>query len=97
MAKISMSYILTTPHPLGHVSLLKYEQPLDELTVQVWKLYHYPNLKYCTLYVSGGELRTDGRTIQLLDAPGGPFRPGHKKTYRDKLLNPPLFMQVINH
>ena len=21
--------------------------------------------------------RTDGQTIQLLDAPGGPFRPGH--------------------
>ena len=59
---------------------LKCEQPIDELTVQVWLLYHNPNFKYCTLFVSGTELRTnrqmDRRTIRLLDAPGGPFRPG---------------------
>ena len=67
--------------------LVKCEQPLDELTVQVWLLYYHPNFKYCTLNVSGTELRTDkrtdgqtdGRTIQTLDAPGGPFRPRHKK------------------
>ena len=43
-----------------------------------------PKLKYCTLFISGAELQkdrrmhgqTDGRTIQTLDAPGGPFRPG---------------------
>ena len=67
---------------------VKCEEPLDELTVQVWLLYHHPNFKYCTLLVSGTELRTDTRTdgqtngrtdrrmIRLLDAPGGPFRPG---------------------
>ena len=67
---------------------VKCEQPIDELTVQVWLLYDLPNFKYCTLFVSGTELRTDRRTdrqtngrtdrqtIQTLDAPGGPFRPG---------------------
>ena len=61
---------------------VKCEQPLDELkyTVQVCLLYDHQNLKYCTLFESGTELRTDRRTdkrtIQTLDAPGGPFRPG---------------------
>ena len=36
MAKISKSYILTLPHPQGRVMSVKCEQPLDELTVQVW-------------------------------------------------------------
>ena len=84
MAKISKSYILTPPHSEGHVMSVKCEEPIDELTVQVWLLHYHPNFKYCTLFVSGTELRTDGqtnkqtngRTIQLLDAPGGPFRPG---------------------
>ena len=90
MAKISKSYILNPTHPQGHVMSVKCEQPIDELTVQVWLLYHNPNLKYCTLFVSGtgrdgitdGQTdkrtnrRTDGQTIQTLDAPGGPFRPG---------------------
>ena len=64
---------------------VKCEQPLDELTVQVWLLYGHPNFKYCTLFISGTELRTDKRTdgqmIQTLDAPGGPFRPGGIKTF----------------
>ena len=32
------------------------------------------------VHVSGTELRTEGRTIQTLDAPGGPFRPWASKT-----------------
>ena len=80
MAKSSKSYILTPPHPQGHGMSVKCEEPIDELTVQVWLLYDHPNFKYCTLFVSGTELRingqTDGQTIQTLDAPGGPFRPG---------------------
>ena len=88
MAKISKSNILTPPHPQGHVMSVKCGEPIDEATVQVWILYHHPHFKYCTLFVSGTELRTDkqtdGRTnrrtdrqtIRLLDAPGGPFRPG---------------------
>ena len=92
MAKISKSYILTPPHPQGQVMSVKCEEPIDELTVQVWLLYDHPNFKYCTLFVSGTELRTDRRTdgqtdkrtdrrtIRLLDAPGGPFRPGALKT-----------------
>ena len=63
---------------------VKCGEPIDELTVQVWLLYHHSYFNYCTLFVSGTELRTDKqtnrqtdrRTIQLLDAPGGPFRPG---------------------
>ena len=80
IAKISKSYILTTPCPQGHVMSVKCKQPLDELKVQVWLLYDHPNFKYCTLFISGTELRTDGRTdeqtIQTLDAHGGHFRPG---------------------
>ena len=80
MAKISKSYILTPPHPQGQMMSEKCEEPIDELTVQAWLLYHQQNFKYCTLFVSGTELQTnrqtDRRTIRLLDAPGGPFRPG---------------------
>ena len=88
LTKNSKSYILTPPHPKGHVMSVKNEQPLDEHTVQVWLLYDHPNFKYCTLFISGTELgtdrrtngrtdiRTDGQTIQTLDATGGPFRPG---------------------
>ena len=48
--KISKSQILTSTHPQGHVLSVRCEQPLDELTVQVWKLYHHPNLtKYGSL------------------------------------------------
>ena len=62
MAKISKSYILTQPLLQGHVMSVKCEEPIDELTVQVVLLYHHPNFKYCTLFVSGTELRTDKRT-----------------------------------
>ena len=87
MAKISKSYILTHPLPQGHGMSVKCKEPIDELTVQVWLLYHHPNFNHWTLFVSGTELQTnrqtdgqtDGQTIRLLDAPGGPFRPGHKK------------------
>ena len=89
MAKISKSYILNPPHPQGHVMSVKCEQPLDELTVQVWLLYDHPNFKYCTLFKSGTELRTEGqtegRTIQTLDAPVGPFRLG---VLKNKIKNP---------
>ena len=62
MAKISKSYILIPPHPQGQVMSVKCEEPIDELTVQVWLLYDHPNFKYCILFVSGTELRTDRRT-----------------------------------
>ena len=67
MAKISKSYILTSPHPQGHGMSVKCEQSIDELTVQVWLLYHHPNFKYCTLFVSGTELRTDKQTARQTD------------------------------
>ena len=62
MAKISKSYIMTSPHPRGHGMSVKCEEPLDELTVQVWLLYLHLNFNYWTLSVSGTELRTDKRT-----------------------------------
>ena len=51
MAKISKSYILTPPHLQRRVMSVKCEEPIDELTVQVWLyiLYHHPNFKYFTL------------------------------------------------
>ena len=67
MANISKSYILTPPRPQGHVMSVKCEEPIDELTVQVWLLYLHPNLKYCTLFESGTELRTDRRTDRQTD------------------------------
>ena len=59
---MAKSQILTLPHPQGRVMSVRCEQPLDELTVQVWLLYDHPNFKYCTLYISGTELRTNGQT-----------------------------------
>ena len=67
MAKISKSYILTPPHPKRHGMSVKCEKPIDELTVQVWLLYDHQNFKYCTLFVSGTELRTNGQTDRQTD------------------------------
>ena len=59
--KISKSYIFIPTHPRGHVMSVKCEQFWDELTAQVWLLYYHPNFKYCTLFVSGKEIRTNRR------------------------------------
>ena len=67
MAKISKSYILTLPIPQGHGMSVKCEEPIDELTVQVWLLYNHPNFNYWTLFVSGTELRTDRQTDRRTD------------------------------
>ena len=32
------------PQPQGRVMLVKCEEPIDELTVQVWLLYHHQTL-----------------------------------------------------
>ena len=45
MAKICKSYILIPPYPQGHLVYVKCEEPIDELTVHVWLLYHHPNFK----------------------------------------------------
>ena len=69
MVKISKSYILTPLHSQGHVMSVNCEEPIDEPTVQVWLLYHHPNFKYCTLFESGTELRTDKQTDKQTDDP----------------------------
>ena len=66
--QISKSYIWPRP-PQGHVMSVKCEEPIDELAVQLWLLYHHPNFKYCTLFVSGTEWRTDRQTDGRTDDP----------------------------
>ena len=77
----------TAPYQ-GHGMSMKYEQPLDELIVQVWLLYHHPN--FILHFVCKRERitgrrtdkkktknnQTDERSIRLQDAPCGPFRTG---------------------
>ena len=60
--------------------VLKCEQPKGELTVQVWLLYDHPNFKYCTLFVSGMELWTSGRSNSLMP-PADLSGWGHKKSH----------------
>ena len=99
MAKISKSYILTPPHPQGHVMSVKCEQPIDELTVQVWLLYHNLNFKYCTLFLSGTELRTDWQTNGQTDdpitrCPRRTFQAGGIKIYKFVTL-PQLVLDIL--
>ena len=61
------SYILTPPQPQGHVQSVKCKQPVGELTVQVWLLFHHPNFKYCSLSVGRMELLTDGQMDKQTD------------------------------
>ena len=61
-AKIFKSYIFYPVPPQRHVMSAKCDEPIDEIAVQVWLLYHHPNFKYCTLFVCGTELRTDRQT-----------------------------------
>ena len=64
------------PHPQRYLTSVKSEEPIDELAVQVWLLYHHPNFKYCTLFIRQTDGQTNGETILLLDALGGPVRLG---------------------
>ena len=86
---------------------VKCEQPLDELTVQVWLLYDHPNFKYCTLLISGTELRTDrqtdGRTDRRTDGqtddpntrcPRRTFQAGGIKTIDYKSFKPHVYERL---
>ena len=91
MAKISKTYILILLQLQGHVMSVKCEQPLDELTVQVWLLCDHPNFKYCTLFISWTELRTDGLTNGQTDDPNNrcprrTFQAGDIKITKFKVL-----------
>ena len=46
---------------ITHGMSVKYEEPLNELTVQVWLLYHHPNFNYWTVCKRYGI--TDRQTI----------------------------------
>ena len=67
MAKISQVLHFDPPHPEGYAMSVKCEELIDELTVQVWFLFHHQNFKYCTLFVSGTELWTDGQIDKRMD------------------------------
>ena len=107
MAKISKSYILTPPHPQGHMMSVKCEQPIHELTVQVWLLYHNPNFKYCTLFVSGTgrdgitDGQTDKRTNRQTDDPNTrcprrTFQAGGIKMYMYSSIWIECFIQIFD-
>ena len=66
MTKISKPYILTLPNLQGNIMSVNCEQPIDELTVQVWLLHHHQNYKNCTLFVSVMELWTDKQMDDLI-------------------------------
>ena len=97
MAKISKSYILTPPQPQGQVMSEGCEQPLDELTVQVWLLYHHPNFEYCTLFESRTELRTDRQTDDPITiCPRRTFQAGGIKNRPCNIINPnPFCLHVL--
>ena len=59
-----------------HVMSVNNEQPFDKLTVQVWLFYDHQNFKHVQVGRNYGQTdwKTDGRTIQLIDVPGIPFR-----------------------
>ena len=77
--------------PPGVCDVSEVWEPMDELTVQVWLVYYHQNFKYCTLFVSGTELRTDGQTNRRTDGqtddpitsnpPADLSGRGHKNTY----------------
>ena len=62
-SKSGKFYILTRPSP-WHVMSVNYEQPFDELTVQVWLFYDHPNFKHVQVGRNYGQTdwKTDGRT-----------------------------------
>ena len=58
---ISKSKILTPSRPQGYVISLKCEQPLDELTVQVWSLKDHRTLHIALCLYAGRNYGQTGR------------------------------------
>ena len=87
MAKISKSYIfLPRPTPSGMGCQRSVRNTIDEFTILQSKFAYCIITKTLSIALCKRDRITDGwtdkwtngQTIQLLDAPGGPFRLGHK-------------------
>ena len=83
MAKISKSYILTPPHPRGMGCHRSVRNPLMNLQSKFGYCIITQTLNFALCLKRDyrqtdrqTNKQTDGQTIQTLDAPGGPFRPG---------------------
>ena len=67
MSKISWVLHSDSAPPQGHGMSVKCEEPLNELTVQVWLPFLHSNFNYWTLFVRGTYLRIDGQTHRQTD------------------------------
>ena len=99
MAKIFKSDILTPPHPQGHRMSVKCEEPLNELTVQVWLLYLHPNFYYWTFWAPLNYGQTDRRTdIQTNDpitrCPRWTFQTGGIKKILTNIWNDKMYISA---
>ena len=58
-----MSYILSPAPPQGHVMSVRCEQPLNELTAQVWLRYYHQTLNIALKMTVVGimDKQTDGQ------------------------------------
>ena len=76
----------TRPAPSqGQAMSLRCEQPLDEFAIQVYLLLVYPNVKYCTLYVSGIQwIRTKRTDDPINTCPRRTFQAGHKNIFNER-------------
>ena len=75
--KIWQNSLLTPPPwPQGQVMSVKWEEPIDKLTVQFGDCIINQTLNIALCKRDG---ITDRRTIRLLDAPADPSGQGHKK------------------
>ena len=71
-----------SPCPTPRGMWCQCEEPLDELTVQVWLLYLHPNVNYWTLYAGRNYGQTDGQTNNpITRCPQRTFQAGGIKIY----------------
>ena len=98
MAKISKSYILTLPQHQRHVMSVKCEEPIDELIVQVWLLYHHQNFKYYTLLAGRNYGQTDRQTDDpITRCPRWPFQAGGIKILISNIIFISKYLIFLRH